>query len=115
MSTTLQLLVTPISITAQAVINKRPVEVVIFRPVISGATSTIIDTEFIVVVADIEVTSTSVFASNSADPKSIEIAFPVKNTSAVICSIVRSISPARNCKSFIRLWGTILQESRQMF
>ena len=33
MSTTLQVLVTPISTTAQAAINKRPVEVVIFTPV----------------------------------------------------------------------------------
>ena len=33
MSTTPQVLVTPISTTAQAVINKRPVEVVIFTPV----------------------------------------------------------------------------------
>ena len=40
---------------------------------------------------------------------------PISDAPAVICSIARSISPARNCKSFIRLWGTILQESRQMF
>jgi hypothetical protein len=33
MSTTLQLLVTPISTTSQADINKRPVEAVIFTPV----------------------------------------------------------------------------------
>jgi hypothetical protein len=33
MSTTAQLLVTPISTTAQALTNKRPVEVVIFTPV----------------------------------------------------------------------------------
>jgi hypothetical protein len=84
MSTTAQLLVIPISTTAHALMNTLPTFDVICKPVIAGATSIIIDTEFIVVLADTEVTSTSVFASNSADPRSIEIAFPVKNTATAI-------------------------------
>ena len=71
MSTTAQLLLTPISTTAQAVTNKRPVEAVIFTPVTSILAFAVIDNVPVVIVKDCPLTVTSTFVKADSSPKDI--------------------------------------------
>ena len=90
MSTTLQVLVTPILITAQALINKRPVEVVIFTPVNITDPSIVKDTVPVVVVA-LEPVKTKVATSPLAVPvvtfkifvDNVKLASPVSSSSPI--------------------------------
>ena len=69
MSTTLQVLVTPISTTAQAAINKRPVEAVIFTPVGLTVDKTSPEAKPILTFNKFVDTETIVFGTASSLPK----------------------------------------------
>ena len=81
MSTTPQLLVTPISITAQAVINKRPVEAVIFTPV-NVTDPSIVKVTAPVLVKTLEPVKITVATSPVAVPVVVFNKFVVKSTVA---------------------------------
>ena len=89
MSTTPQVLVTPISITAQALINKRPVEVVIFTPV-NVTDPSIVKVTAPVLVKTLEPVKITVATSPVAVPVVVFNKFVAKVTEA---SPVRDSSP----------------------
>ena len=90
MSTTLQLLVTPISTTAQAVMNKRPVEVVIFTPV-TATDPSIVNVTVPEVVKTLDPVKTTVATSPLIVPEvvfyifvdNVTVPFPVKDSSPI--------------------------------